>query len=264
MNATFDLGGPGPRCSIAQVRRLLGGELASPERERLEEHVKGCARCQASEREIQGERGQLAAAVPFPAFAAGVAERLAGAASTPLKDARKPGRLLSSVLAASWRYTSVSLAASLLLAGGWLVWEYRSDVQRQEMFAGSVDRLAGRTRVKGGADATLYVKDSQGDRALGPGEKVPAGAKILVSLEPAGHRFAAVALVDQDGVSPLYVGPAAQGPLPQAFLWTGTGTARVIIDYADLPIARDRFVRRLEAQGRPPDGTERVELGLAR
>ncbi|MHB8420579.1 MAG: zf-HC2 domain-containing protein [Myxococcales bacterium] len=250
MNATFDLGGPGARCSIAQVRRLAGGELGSPDRERVEAHVRGCARCQASEREIEGERQALLAAVQLPVFATGVAERLAQAA-TRRRDA------LPGFLASSWKYASVPLAASILVVSAALLLRNPSGA-----VPATPRELA--SRVKGGAGATVYVQEGAGSRALARGEKVPPGAKLLVSLQPAGHRFAAVALVDRDGVSPLYVGPATPGPLPQAFVWTGGGEARLVIDYTELPIGRGRFVQRLAEHGRTPEGTDRVDLELSR
>ena len=41
-----DLGGPGPACSALRVRRFVAGELSGVERERMQAHLEGCARCQ--------------------------------------------------------------------------------------------------------------------------------------------------------------------------------------------------------------------------
>jgi hypothetical protein len=227
------------------VRRLLAGELQGAERDRLSEHVKGCARCQATEQELAAERVALAAAVPFERFAAGVAERLA-------KEQPRPSRFARPV---AW--ASMAIAASLVVAAGAQLW------LRQLPTAGSSPRSVA-TRVKGGAGATLYVKDPEGIRTLAPHEPVAVGAKLLLSLDPAGHRFAAAALVDSDGSSPLYVGPAQAGPLPQAFEWTGNGTARLVVEYADRPIEQAAFLEQLAHGGGAPQGAEEVTVELTR
>ncbi|HMC35263.1 MAG TPA: hypothetical protein VKH65_12675, partial [Myxococcales bacterium] len=67
-----DLGGPGTGCSAMRVRRLTAGELQGADRDRTQQHVDGCARCQAVLRELADERVRLARDVPFDAFAAGV------------------------------------------------------------------------------------------------------------------------------------------------------------------------------------------------
>ena len=73
----LDLGGPGPGCSAMRVRRLAAGELSGAEMERTAAHVAGCARCAATQREMALEQERLRRDVPFPQFAAGVAEKLA-------------------------------------------------------------------------------------------------------------------------------------------------------------------------------------------
>jgi hypothetical protein len=240
MMQTLDLGGPGPGCSAMAVRRLVAGELQGAERDRLSDHVKGCARCQVTERELATERTELAAAIPFDRFAAGVAERLA-----------RPAKVSRFSRPMAW--ASMAIAASLLAVVGAQVWLH-------ELGQGSPREVA--TRVKGGAGAQLYVQDQSGSRALGPNESVASGAKLLLSLEPAGHRFAAAALVDRDGPAVLYVGPAKAGPLPQAFEWTAEGTARLIVQYADQPIDQGSFLNLLGKGLGPPAGAEQVTLEL--
>ena len=118
------------------------------------------------------------------------------------------------------------------------------------------------TYVKGGAGMMLYVQDCSGTRFLPEGEPVAPGGRLLLELAPAGHRFAAAALIDADGAALLYDGPARPGPLPDAFEWTGSGRARLVLEYADLPIDEKDFVGRLD---RPPGpGVERVTLELKR
>jgi hypothetical protein len=225
------------------VRRLVAGELQGAERDRLTDHVKGCARCQITERELAAERGELAAAIPFDRFAAGVAEKLA-----------RPAKVSRFSRPMAW--ASMAIAASLLAMVGAQLW------LRQLAPAGGGSPRETATRVKGGAGAELYVQDQSGSRALGPGEGVAPGAKLLLSLEPAGHRFAAAALIDRDGPAALYVGLAKAGPLPQAFEWTGEGTARLVVQYADQPIDQSAFLNLLGKGLAPAAGTETVTLEL--
>ena len=77
MTPRLALGGPGPGCSIGRLRRLAAGEVAGEARTRLEEHLAGCARCQGAWAEVEAERRALPERLPFEAFAAGVAEKLA-------------------------------------------------------------------------------------------------------------------------------------------------------------------------------------------
>ncbi len=169
---SLDLGGPGFGCSAMRVRRLLSGELTGAEKERTEAHVSGCARCEATHKEILAEREALRRDVPFPQFAAAVAEKLAS---------------------------------------------------------------------KGGGSAQLFVQDARGVRELSPGEPVAAGARLLLTLHPAGRKRAAAVLIEPGGVGPgetsvLYQGPAVNGPLPQAFEWTGTGSATLLVVLSDTAV----------------------------
>ncbi|MFO0581317.1 MAG: hypothetical protein U0229_03510 [Anaeromyxobacter sp.] len=224
------LGGPGVPCSAMRVRRLAAGELEGDERSRTEAHVEGCARCQATLRELEAERADLARVLPFPAFAAGVADRLA-APPVPL---RRPAPSLA------LRLAPLALAAGLAaVVAVPLLRELRD--RRDDLSAG--------IRTKGGATAELHVSSPAGARALGPGEPVPAGASMRVALGPAGHTHAAVALVDRDGPALVYAGPAVKGPLPGAFEWTGEGDGELVVVLDDRPIDGAALVARLGASG---------------
>ena len=201
----LDLGGPGPGCSAMRVRCLLAGELEGAEKERTLAHVSGCARCGQVQREIALEQEALRRDLPFPAFAAGVAEKLAA----------RPRR---SVLA---RWAPLLAAAGLALVAGALVLR-PSDTAT--------------VRSKGAATAQLFVQDARGTRELAAGEAVAAGARLRIALHPAGHTRAAAVLIEPGETSVLYSGAAVSGPLPQAFEWTGQGAASLLVVLSDQPI----------------------------
>jgi hypothetical protein len=142
---TLDLGGPGVGCSAMRVRRLLADELAGPEREKTQTHVDGCSRCQKTIRELHEESVAVRRDLPFPAFAAGVAEKLA--------RQRRPRF-------AQW--TAFAAAAAALIVAGAVV--LRTDDGGQAMQ---------RERSKGGSIAQLFVQDGQGTRAMAAGEMSP-------------------------------------------------------------------------------------------
>jgi Putative zinc-finger len=246
MNQAFDLGGPGPGCSATLVRRLHAGELPELERDRLRAHISGCQRCQATEREIAAETEALHAALPFESFAAGVAERLVS------HDAKPRHSVLRFAVPA------LALAASLLVAVA---------LPRLIHLSGPG---AERVRTKGGAGASLFIQDARGVRELEPGEAVPAEARLRVSLRPAGHTFAAVALREPGEVSLLYAGPAREGPLPDAFEWTSGQTAQLVIAYDDMPLDGLAFAERLrtgessEALSKDHPGSELLIRSLSR
>ena len=121
----LDLGGPGPGCSALRVRRLLAGELSGVEKERTEAHVTGCERCAAVREEIAAEREALRRDVPFPQFAAGVAEKLA----------HRPRRDFVS------RWAPLAAAAGLLLVAGtalvgYVIWVLRTGALLASALAG--------------------------------------------------------------------------------------------------------------------------------
>ncbi|WP_242343990.1 zf-HC2 domain-containing protein [Anaeromyxobacter terrae] len=239
-----ELGGPGVACSITRIRRLEAGELAGDERSRTEAHLAGCARCQASARELAREREALHASLPFERFAAGVAEGLARA-DAPVVAPRL--RLLRAGLALA--AVVVALAAVPLLlrivpgpdAQGW--------------------------RAKGAIELTLWASEAGSVRALAAGEPVPPGASLRVGLPATGHAHAAVALVDRDGVAVLYAGPATAGAVGDAFAWTGAGDGALVAVLDDRPVdvgaLRARLAQR-GANGAAGAGAEVIVRPLAR
>ena len=215
----LDLGGPGAGCSAMRVRRLAAGELTGAEKERTEAHVSGCERCAAVQREIANEQEQLRRDVPFPAFAAGVAEKLA----------QRPVRTLRP------RWQAMAIAAALALTAGVLVMR-PADTET--------------VRSKGGASAQLFVMDAKGiHELLGP---VAEGARLQVTLHPGGRKYATVILIEPAEKSLIYSGVAVNGSLPQAFEWTGSGSATLKIIFADQPID----------PANPPKDEDLVEIPL--
>lgn len=198
---TLDLGGPGQGCSAMRVRKLAAGELAGVEKERTEAHVAGCERCARVQLEIAQEREALRRDVPFPSFAAGVAEKLAA----------RPRRPWTA------RWAPLAVAASVLLMAG----------------VGIVARREPTERPKGGASAQLFVEDAAGVRALDPEEALAPGARLLLKLSPAGRTQAVAVLIEPGETSVVYQGPAVDGPLPQAFEWTGKGVATLLVVLSD-------------------------------
>jgi hypothetical protein len=227
-----DLGGPGARCSMTTVRRLAAGELLGLERERCEAHVAGCERCRAAQEELAAEKAQLLLKLPFQAFAVGVAERLAEPA------VRRPSLLV--------RWAPLAAAAAIAIVAGSVL------VRRPAAEEGGV-------RSKGGASAQLFVQDGRGVRELG-GERVAPAAKLLVSLTPSSRKFAAAVLLEPGEATVLYSGAARAGPLPQAFEWTGTSEATVLVVLADQPID----AARLHAPADAPAGADVVQVPLRR
>jgi hypothetical protein len=227
----LDLGGPGVGCSATRVRRFLADELQGAERERMQAHLAECARCQGTVREVREEGEALRRDVPFPAFAAGVAEKLAA-------ERRRPWR-------AQWM--GLAAAAAVLIVAGTMVLRPPADVER--------------VRGKGGAPAQLFVQDGRGTRALSAGEPVAEGAKLRLSLHPGARRFAAAVLLEPGEASVLYDGPALSGPLPDAFEWTGPAReARLLVVLADEAID----AAKLHGAADAPKGADVTELVLRR
>jgi hypothetical protein len=230
---TIALGGPGVACSITRLRRLVAGELSGDERIRVEAHLDGCARCQQAAAALEAERRALAADLPFDAFAAGVAEKLARAQARPPRPAWR--RAIPLALAAG---LMVAVAAPLL-----------SNVLREGRAAGDDDG----TRTKGGAAVQLLLREGSGARVLHPGEPIPAGAALRLSLSPARRAFVAVALVDEDGPTLLHAGPASPGPLADAFEWTGR-RGRLVVVLGDRPVDGAALLARLGVGDPAPAG----------
>ena len=229
-----DLGGPGTGCSALRVRRLTAGELQGAERDRTQQHVDGCARCQSVLRELADERARLARDVPFDAFAAGVAEKLA--------HAQRPSRFS--------RWVPLAAAAALLVVVG------AGLAVRQ---VGDTANPDDRFRTKGGAAVQIFQKT--GAQVQQISGRVGSGP-LMVQLEPGSHRFAAVLLVEPQDTSVLYVGPARR-ELPEAFEWTGTARrATLFAVFADEPIDADALRR--GGSSAAPKGAEVVQVPLER
>jgi hypothetical protein len=221
-----------------RIRRLASGELAGDERARTRAHLEACPRCQAVERELAAERARLAADLPFDVLAAGVAERLAAGARPPRRR---------------WPVAAIAALAAAVVAA--------VTVQLVRRPAPDGVEEAG-FRPKGEAALEVWVSAPGADaRALAPGEPVPAGASLRVGVTGATSRFAAVALVDADGVVVLDAGPARAGPLPGAFQWVGRGEGTLVAVLDDVPIDPAALADRL-ARGGPraaaPDPRARV------
>ena len=225
-----DLGGPGTACSATRLRRLRAGELRGAELERTEQHLRECARCQATVRELDEERARLLRDVPFESFAGGVAEKLARTAAPP-----------------RWsRWAPLAAAAALLLALGTSMTLRRSDDGEKE-------------RTKGAATVTMFERSgAQVRRVEG---KIGAGP-VVVRLNPAGHPYAAVILAEPGETSLLYNGPSVT-ELPDAFEWTGSARrATLIAVFSDNPVNAQAVLR---TGGRAaPSGAEVVRVPLER
>lgn len=245
---SLTLGGPGVACSVTTLRRLEAGELAGQARDRAEAHLAGCRRCQAAAAELEAERRALAAELPFEAFAAGVAERLAGAEAAPA-----PAR-------PAWRRVPpLALAASLALLVAPLA--VRLAAGRGGLAPGDEG-----IREKGAAAAVLHLREGAGSRALAPGEPVPPGAALRLALAPAGRRHAAAALLDEDGAALLGAGAAAE-VAAGAFEWTGR-RGQLVVVFDDRPVDGAALLERLGRLGpagaSPGGGAEVVVLPLSR
>jgi hypothetical protein len=224
-----DLGGPGTGCSAMRVRRLTAGELQGADRDRTQQHVDGCARCQGILRELSEERARLARDVPFETFAAGVAEKLA--------HAQRPPRFA--------RWAPLAAAAALLLAVGTTITLRQTD--------------GGGVRSKGGAAVALFQRSGAEVHAV---RKVVGPGPIMVHLEPGGHAYAAVVLVEPQESSLLYAGPS-RAELPDAFEWTGTARrATLLTVFADKPL--DGEALRRDGAKAAPKGAEVVQVPLER
>ena len=182
-------------CSAMQVRRIAAGELVAAD---VREHVAACVKCLETQREIEREKEAVRRDLPFPQFAAGVAEKLAS----------KPRR--------NFTWAPLAAAAAMALMAGVLTLR-PADTET--------------VRSKGGSSAQIFVKDATGVHELSGA--VPDKASLEVVLHPAGHKYVAAVVIEPGETSTLYNGPAG-GPL--AFEWTGKTTARVRVYFADQPI----------------------------
>jgi hypothetical protein len=233
------LGGPGVACSAMRVRRFEAGELHGEEAARTEAHLVVCARCQSTQRELVRERALLARDLPFELLAAGVAER---ALRQPTRQRRA-------------RYAGLALAAGIAAA-----------VAVPLALRGPTDEAG--VRLKGGAELTVFARGGEGAQPLLPSQPVPSGTALRIGLAPGGHRYAAVALLDADGVAILYQGEVKGGVLPGAFEWTGSGDGTLVAVLADAPLDAKALEGRLLRDGTraaaPDDRAEVIVRALHR
>jgi hypothetical protein len=226
-----DVVAPVSGCSAMRIRRLLAGELSEADREEVQAHLDSCPRCQRTVEEVQREREALQRDVPFSAFAAGVAEKLASKRRAPRFAARTSG---------------LAAAAAILIVAGVFV-----------LRPGQESGL----RSKGGAPAQIFVDDARGTRVLSAGEPISQGAKLRLAIHPGGRKYAAAVLLEPSESSVLYDGPAVDGALPEAFEWTGAAReARVLVVLSD----EELDAKKLHDASDAPRGADVSELVLHR
>jgi anti-sigma factor RsiW len=241
-----ELGGPksiaAQSCSALLVRRLIAGELSVDESVTVEAHLQACAKCRAVRAEVEGEKRALAEAVPFDAFAAGVAEKLAQAELA--SEQREPLGARVQRWARSAAFP-LAIAASCFLVlrvasgpGPVLSGEHPpARVFQPTDNLGALKKLQERQRTKGGVSLKVFAVRGARTFALRAGQATEQDDRLLPSLEPAGHDYALVALVEPGEVSVLFVGPAHPGPLSEAFEWTGSAPrAQLAAVYGDTPL----------------------------
>jgi hypothetical protein len=212
-----DLGGPGPACSALRVRRFDAGELSGVERERMQAHLEGCARCQEALREIEADKARLLRDVPFEQFAAGVAEKLA-VTQAPRNVWRK--------------FVPLAAAAALLIGIG---------IGR----GGNHDGDGIRT--KGGTSARLYEKAGSEVIAVGPAGVVGTGA-LQFELASPDRAHAVLLLVEGHDASILYAGPSQAARAP--FEWVGPAdSATLVTVLSDRPLDAESVRRAVAERG---------------
>jgi hypothetical protein len=228
-----DLGGPGPACSALRVRRFTAGELSGVERERMQAHLEGCARCQAAVREIEAEKVRLLRDVPFEQFAAGVAEKLA-VTQAPRKV---------------WRRLVPLAAAAALLVGIGIGRGHRDDEG---------------IRTKGGTSTRLYEKVGAEVVAVGTDGMVGTGPLQLELASP-DRPQAVLLLVEGHDASILYAGPAQGMRAP--FEWVGPADrATLVTVLSDRPLDAEAVRRAVAEHGTQgvPKGSEVLSRPLVR
>lgn len=245
----IDLGGPGAGCSALRVRRWLQGELEGAEAEREAAHVRGCARCQATEREVAEEQRALRAQLPFDDFAAGVAERLA---------VQAPAAVVSLSARRRWRaWGGVILAAAggaIVLVTSTATFRIAERERVKEGIPVEPPAAARTVRPKGGEEPSLalFVLRQGASLQLGIGEHIAPGDRLLVVLPAPPRPYVVVALREGREASLLFQGPARAGPLPTAFEWTGDAPrAQLVALYTELPVDGEAFTGRLRLGERP-------------
>ena len=228
-----DLGGPGPACSALRLRRFTAGELSGVERERMQTHLEGCARCQEALREIEAEKARLLRDVPFERFAAGVAEKLA----------------MPAVPRRAWRKL-VPLAAAAALVIGIGIGRGNHDEER--------------IRSKGSASTRLYEKVGVDVVAVGPDGVVGTGPLQLVLASP-DRPQAVMLLVEGHDASIPYSGPARDARAP--FEWVGPASSATLMTVlSDQPLDAESVRRAIAEHGAAgaPKGSEVLTQPLVR
>jgi hypothetical protein len=219
-------------CSALRVRRLAAGELQGDDRVRAEEHVRGCAKCQATLAEIEAERARLAREVPFESFASGVAEKLARPARRPLNVRR---------------LVPLAAAAALLLVVGT-----------------QIPRAGPEVRGKGGASVALYQRQGGSAVALDPGGTISGAGPIALQISGAGY---AVAVLLEPGEATLLYAGEAKLAVQHPFVWTGAARrATLVVVASDRPLDGEA-VRAAVARNGPsgaPAGADVVVRTLER
>jgi hypothetical protein len=180
---------------MALLRRLQAGELPPAERDEVAAHVASCAGCAARLRELGEEQARLRADVPFETFAAEIAQRTA------------PPR-------ASRRTRLLTFAAPLAAAASIAV-----------VAAVALRPTDDPVRSKGGATIELFAQEGESVHAVASGDRITAGTRLLPAIHGVSGKRMRVTLIEPGESSVLYDGPAREGPLSQAFEWTGSGTA---------------------------------------
>lgn len=228
-----DLGGPGPACSALRVRRFVAGELSGVERERMQAHLEGCARCQEALREIEAEKARVLRDVPFERFAAGVAEKLAA----PVAPRR------------AWRkFVPIAAAAALLIGIG----------------IGRSGREGDGVRTKGGTSTRLYQKVGAEVIAVGPDGVVGTGPLQLELASP-DRAQAVLLLVEGNDASVLYAGPSQAARAP--FEWVGPASSATLVTVlSDQPLDAESVRRAVAEHGTAgvPEGSEVIARPLVR
>ena len=115
-------------------------------------------------------------------------------------------------------------------------------------------------RSKGAASVQLFVRDQRGVHELAPGGRVGEGARLLLSLQPAGRKHAAALLVEPGETSVIYEGPALNGTLPQAFEWTGSGVATLLVVLSDTKVD----AKSIRSAADAPAGADVLQVPLRR
>jgi hypothetical protein len=209
---------------------LMAGELAPDARARAEQHLPGCAACDARRRELEAARGAFP--LEAPAFAKIVA------AVSPARARRRTWWL-------GGAFAMAAAAASMILA-----------------VRATPDTDAVRT--KGGAKLGFFVSHGDIVREGGPREVVHAGDRLQLVYTITQPRHLAVFLRDSEGTittvfprgtTAAKVEPGTNVPLPESLLLDGAlGVETLLGVFCDHAAPVEALRRGADAPGDPPDG----------